>query len=160
MDITYLTEEVIRRLELRIGRRLDWVATNHFNTGLQHSHILINGFDLDGNKFKFPRDEIKTFIRESCRDICTELVGYLTIEERNASYQNMITKNSFTPIDRLLDSYSESGKKITLMNVGILKQGNILHKRLLYLKDLGLVSLDQNTYVPDFFILLKNLNQE
>jgi hypothetical protein len=145
VDIRTLTEEVMKQLEFRTGRKLDWVAADHYNTGLKHSHILINSYDLDGKKFRFDPSEIKSVIRESCRDICTSMAGNRTPQERLISYQNQVSKNSYTQLDRMLDQYVEQGQKITLFNIGRLNQSTLLHKRLLHLKELGLVSLDNRT---------------
>jgi hypothetical protein len=65
VDLTELTEEFIKKTELRLGLKLDWVAANHYNTGKQHTHVLINGFDLRRKIVRFKLEDMKHLLRET-----------------------------------------------------------------------------------------------
>jgi hypothetical protein len=145
IDVKLLTEEFIRRIEWEKGLRLDWVAADHYNTGIKHSHVLINGFDLDRKKVQFDREELSNIYRETLRDICTDMVGYRTLEERQAAYQKQTTSNTYTQLDRQLYNNIIEKDFISLNELSRLKNNELLHKRLLYLKDLNLVSYNSSS---------------
>ena len=70
VDLTDLTKRFITKLELQTGYKLYWQAANHYNTSHPHAHLLINGVDKNGKEITFPKDIVKTFMRETARTIC------------------------------------------------------------------------------------------
>jgi hypothetical protein len=157
VDLTLLTKEFINRLEFRTGYKLDWVATEHYNTGKKHSHVLINGFDLLRRKIKFSPDEIKQIMRESLRDICTDMLGPRTDKERLASNRAQIVSNTYTQLDRDIVNILGESNYLSLYKSHTAAEGSLYYKRLLHLKELGLVRYDPQT---EQFIFLDNWQEQ
>jgi len=145
VDLDILVPELIRRVEFYTGFKLDWVATNHYNTEHPHAHILINGHDLKRNKVNFSQTFLKRILRETCRDICTEMIGVRTIEERQASFQKQITGNYYTHLDKRLNIILDGTDRITFARLCNADGCTLLNNRLAYLQEAGLVEHDKST---------------
>ena len=70
----YLTEQLVKKLEKYSGYQFYWRGAYHYNTSHPHTHLLVNGIDKQGKEIYFPKDIVKTFIRETARELCTSLV--------------------------------------------------------------------------------------
>ena len=98
-DLTALAERFVKKLELQTGYKLYWQAANHYNTAHPHAHLLINGKDKNGKDVVFPRDIIKTFMRETARDICTSQLGSRTKKDMALEREKEIGAARFTKLD-------------------------------------------------------------
>jgi len=145
VDLNILITELIRRVEFHTGFKLDWVATNHYNTAHPHAHILINGRDLKRNKVNFSQTFLKRTLRETCRDICTEMVGVRTMEERKESFQKQINGNYYTHLDKRLNIILSGTDRITFARLCNADGCTLLNNRLAYLQEVGLVKHDKTT---------------
>jgi len=145
VDLRSLTEEFVKRIELRYGLRLDWVAADHFNTGKKHTHLLVNGFDLNRKMVFFKREDIQSVLRETLRDICTEQVGYRTLAERQSAALRQTESNSFTMLDRQLEKMANYNGEIPLNNIIYRTDDCLLHRRIMYLQRLQLAKYDVST---------------
>jgi hypothetical protein len=157
VDLTELTKEFISRLEYRTGYKLDWVAAEHYNTGKKHTHVLINGFDLHRNKIQFKPEEIKHLMRESLRDITTEMIGPRTPQEQQASRRAQTVSNTYTQLDRDIALLLDDHNQMSLYKSHTAEMGSLYYKRLLHLQKLNLAQ-----YNPDSeqFILAPNWQEE
>jgi len=159
VDLRLLVEEFMHRIEIEKGCHLDWVAAEHYNTGNKHAHILINGFDMNRNRVQFGKEDLRNFMRETLQELCTDQVGTRSQEEIHAASERQVTSNSYTGLDRALEYFLSDTNKITLYKAAHLPNGPLYHKRLMYLKELGLVSYnpstDTFTYAPDWKETLK-----
>jgi len=148
VDLNVMVKELIRRVEINTGYKLDWVAANHYNTDQPHAHILINGFDLNRKKVNFSnlgKDYISHVIREHCRDICTEQVGTRTTEEREETYQRQTVGNYFTELDRQIDKFLLNSNRVKFDHLQKAYNSTLLHKRLVYLTDIKLAKYDKSS---------------
>jgi len=143
VDLNLLVEELIRRVEINTGYRLNWVAANHYNTDRAHAHVLINGFDLDRRLVNFDRDFVSHVIRETCRDICTEMVGVRSDEEKMISYQKQTTGNYYTQLDKILNTALDGLDRITYERLCRADNATLLLNRIVYLRDINLVEWDK-----------------
>jgi len=80
-NLTELANRFIAKLEKQTGYQFFWQGACHYNTSHPHVHLLINGIDKHGKEIKFPKDIVKTFMRETARDICTSQIGRRTHKE-------------------------------------------------------------------------------
>lgn len=144
IPLSSLANTFVSSLEMQTGYKLYWVAAEHYDTAHHHVHLLINGTDKDGKDVFFPRDIVKTFMRETARDICTSLVGPRTREDIALEKEGLITANRYTYLDEKLKSRIETG--------GILKKYAVEHndtarRRLDHLTKLGLCRYEDDRYI-------------
>ena len=99
VDLQALTERFVKKLELQTGYKLHWVGANHYNTAHPHAHLLINGVDKNGKEVTLPRDVIKTFMRETARDICTSMIGIRTRKEIEIEKEQAVSAPRYTKLD-------------------------------------------------------------
>ena len=136
VDLTDLTKRFITKLELQTGYKLYWQAANHYNTGHPHAHLLINGIDKNGKEITFPKDIVKTFMRETARTICTSQLGIRTREELDIEKERELTAPRFTKLDQRLKELCFGGYRVDLEGV-TLNREKIL-TRLEYLRTIKL----------------------
>ena len=101
-DLTDLTNRFVKKLELQTGYKLFWIGANHYNTAHPHAHLLINGVDKNGKEVNLPRDTVRTFMRETSRDICTSQLGNRTREELSLEKEKELTASRFTRLDETI----------------------------------------------------------
>lgn len=95
------TRDLISRLSQDLNAELEWVAVAHFNTGHPHVHIALRGVTAAGD-LRLPRDVIKHTIRRNAEDLCTEQLGFRTIDDSFESERREISSLNVTSLDRRL----------------------------------------------------------
>jgi hypothetical protein len=98
-DLKTMAEKFVKKLELQTGYKLYWEAANHYNTAHPHVHLLINGKDQNGKEVVFPRDVVRTFMRETARDICTAMNGPRTSAELSVEREKELEAPRYTRVD-------------------------------------------------------------
>lgn len=83
LDLKKHTRALITRLSQDLNTNLEWVAVAHYNTGHPHVHVALRGVTATGN-LRLPRDVIKHTIRRHAEDLCTEQLGFRTIDNATA----------------------------------------------------------------------------
>lgn len=139
-----LANTFVSSLEMQTGYKLYWVAAEHYDTAHHHVHLLINGTDKNGKDVFFPRDTVKTFMRENARDICTSLIGTRTKEDIALEKEGLLTANRYTYLDEKIKDRIETG--------GILKKYRVeynetVRRRLEHLTKLGLCRYEDDRYI-------------
>jgi hypothetical protein len=87
---------------------------------------------------------VKTFMRESARDICTSLIGSRTKTDMEQEAKAVLTANQFTSIDEALKAYTAEGK----VNLDMVKKNREKYAaRLDHLRALGLCAWEGSGYV-------------
>jgi hypothetical protein len=66
-DLKPFIRDLMRQIEGDLGTRLDWVATDHFNTGHPHTHLVLRGRDERGEDLVIARDYIAHGMRERAK---------------------------------------------------------------------------------------------
>lgn len=99
LDFKKHTRDLITRLSQDLNADLDWVAVAHFNTGHPHVHVALRGVTAAGN-LRLPRDVIKHTIRRHAEDLCTEQLGFRTINDAIESERQEINALHVTSLDR------------------------------------------------------------
>jgi hypothetical protein len=138
-----LAKTFIKKLEMETGKKLYWVGANHYNTAHHHAHLLINGVDKDGREVYFPRDLVKTLMRESARDICTSLIGSRSRGEIAMEKKAALRANRYTFIDEKLKLFM-NGRKV---DCGQIKKDRERYAaRLDHLRTLGICTWKDGGY--------------
>jgi hypothetical protein len=113
-DLTALAERFVKKMEIQTGYKLYWQAANHYNTAHPHAHLLINGVDKEGREVTFPRDVVKTFMRETARDLCTSQLGIRTKDEIALDKEKELTAPRYTRLDDTLKTLCNGGFRVNL----------------------------------------------
>jgi type IV secretory pathway VirD2 relaxase len=116
-DLKPFIRDLMGHLEQDLGTKLDWVAVDHFNTELPHSHIVIRGRDEHGQDLIIARDYIGHGVRARAQALVTLELGPETELERTAKLMNEVGQERFTYIDRTLLGRSKDGI-VVLANAG------------------------------------------
>lgn len=99
LDLKKHTRDLITRLSQDLSTDLEWVAVAHFNTGHPHVHVAIRGVTPVGN-LRLPRDLIKHTIRRHAEDLCTEQLGFRTMNDAIESERREINALHVTSLDQ------------------------------------------------------------
>lgn len=96
------TQIFMRHVERELGRRFNWQAAVHTNTEHNHVHILVNGFDQDGIRFRFPPGFIKNTCRKITSEILTNIYGYRTEEMMSEARRRRVYAERITEFDEVI----------------------------------------------------------
>ena len=99
LDLKKHTRDLVTRLSQDLNTELEWVAVAHFNTGHPHVHVALRGVTPAGN-LRLPRDVIKHTIRRHAEDLCTEQLGFRTVNDAIESERREINALHVTSLDR------------------------------------------------------------
>ena len=58
-SLRHLTRRLLEEMELDLGSKLEWVAADHYNTGLPHTHVVLRGIDECGQELRIARDYLR-----------------------------------------------------------------------------------------------------
>lgn len=98
-DLKPFVRDLMAKMEHDLHTKLDWVATDHFNTGHPHTHIVIAGHDDLGKDLVMARHYISHGIRHRARDLVTRELGAEQPFERAVKLANEIQAMRFTSLD-------------------------------------------------------------
>ena len=101
-ELKDFTQIFMRHVERELGRRFNWQAAVHTNTEHNHVHILINGFDQDGIRFRFPPGFIKNTCRKITSEILTNIYGYRTEEMMSEARRRRVYAERITEFDEVI----------------------------------------------------------
>jgi hypothetical protein len=144
-DLRTLVKSFVKRLELQTGYKLYWQAAEHYNTAHPHAHILVNGADKDGKDIIIGRDIVKTYMRETARDLCTAMIGSRTPSELKSDKEKEAYADRWTKLDEKLKGII-IGNKIYLEYAGGSDKKNRFINRIGHLQGLGLCEWDSGHY--------------
>ncbi|MEO0644188.1 MAG: DUF3363 domain-containing protein [Pseudomonadota bacterium] len=109
-DLKQATRELMARMEGDVGRRLDWVAVDHHNTGHPHTHIVVRGRDARMKDVVIARDYLTKGLREAAEELATQRHGpRRTLEIANAR-QKQVDQDRWTGLDREIETQLEQGR--------------------------------------------------
>jgi len=136
-DLKPLIRKLMAQMETDLGTQLDWVASDHFNTGHFHTHIVIRGVEDTGDELYIAKDYMSQGVRARAEDLVMRDLGPKSVfditERARAEYRAL----GLTSLDReFLDEASESGH-IRAYHPELAKQA-LRAARLQKLRSLGL----------------------
>jgi hypothetical protein len=102
LDLTDATRDMVRRLEVDLGTKLEWVAVEHHNTDNPHVHLVLRGKRDNGQDLRIPEEYVRNGMRRQAEELVTNRLGYRTGEDIHAAQRREITQSRFTGLDRKL----------------------------------------------------------
>jgi len=146
VDTKSLAEQFVKKLEKQTGYHLYWQGACHFNTAHPHAHILINGVDKQGREVNIPRDIVKTFMRETAKDICTAQVGLRTQKDLDREKEQELVALRFTRLDNYIQEISGKTEVSRVSVTEPIKDKERILARLETLRKLKLCTYENNGY--------------
>ncbi|MHB1660009.1 DUF3363 domain-containing protein [Thiomonas sp.] len=107
------TREFMARLGQHMGKDLEWVAIDHYNTGHPHTHVVLRGKD----NLQIAPDLIRNGMRKIAEEIATERLGYKSELEIQKSKEKEVDARQFTGIDRDIQDRQVKGMEPDLTYV-------------------------------------------
>ena len=141
-DLKEPTRELMARMERDLGRRLDWVAVDHHNTGHPHTHIVIRGRDARMRDVVIARDYLMNGLRQTAEDLVTRRLGPRRPLEIAQARGKEVIQDRWTGLDREIDAGLE-GRRIALGEAsgsGARFERDLKLQRLRHLESLGLAT--------------------
>ncbi|PZQ78122.1 MAG: conjugal transfer protein [Variovorax paradoxus] len=138
-DLKGLTRQLMRRMEIDLETRLDWVAVDHWDTDNPHTHIVLNGHTASGEHLVIAPDYMAHGMRQRASEIATEWLGPRTEAEMRQSLLREVDQQRLTSLDRaLIRQTGADGIDFTEASQRDRQRQNVLRARLQRLEGMGL----------------------
>jgi type IV secretory pathway VirD2 relaxase len=108
-DLRAFTRELMGRMEVDVGTRLEWVAVDHWDTDNPHTHLVLRGTDQTGRDLVIDRTYLTRGMRLRARELATEWLGPRTELEILRSEQRDVGQERWTGLDRQLQACAREG---------------------------------------------------
>lgn len=102
-DLKQATRGLMARMEADTGRRLDWIAVDHHNTGHPHTHIVVRGRDARMKDVVIARDYLTHGLREAAEELVTRRLGPRRALEIAETRQKLVGQDRWTGLDREIE---------------------------------------------------------
>lgn len=165
-DLTGYTREVMARAGTELGRPLQWIGVNHWDTDNPHTHIVLRGRDGAGKPLSLPDDFIKHRFREIARDVATERLGARTHVDERRALDREVRGHRPTRLDQQIAARLDPAGKVHMAQLvdsaGRSEVAAAMKARLAELSRLGLAQEGRRgefTLVPDWRARLRALEQ-
>jgi type IV secretory pathway VirD2 relaxase len=140
-DLKSYTRELMAQVERDLGTRLEWVATDHWDTDNPHIHILLRGKDEAGEDLVIAGDYIAHGMRHRAAELATRWLGPRTEREIREGLTHEVDQERWTSLDRTLQRSAQDGTlDLTALSTAIQDREHraLLVGRLQRLGELGL----------------------
>ncbi len=107
-DLKPFVRDVMERTEHSLGKRLEWIAVDHWDTGNPHTHIVLRGRTRDGRALVLPREFVKRGMRHIAREATTERLGERTRVQQREALQREARAHRPTRLDALIERQIEA----------------------------------------------------
>ena len=108
-DLKGYTRDLMARMEVDLGSKLDWVAVDHWDTDNPHTHVVLRGVDDTGRDLVIARDYIGHGLRNRASELATDMLGPQTELERRERMSREVGQERWTGIDRQLAECARDG---------------------------------------------------
>ena len=102
-DLKQATRDLMARMEADTGRRLDWIAVDHHNTGHPHTHIVVRGRDARKKDVVIARDYLTHGLREAAEDLASQRLGPRRTLDIAEARQKQVDQERWTGLDREIE---------------------------------------------------------
>lgn len=99
-DLKTFTRNLMGQMEKDLGTKLDWVATDHWDTQYPHIHIIVRGVAEDGHDLVIARDYISNGMRARAQILITQELGLRTDLEIRHALERQVEAERWTDLDR------------------------------------------------------------
>lgn len=155
-DMKDFTRATMARMERDLGVDLEWVAVDHHNTDNPHVHIILRGRRRDGPDLVLARNYVGHGLRNTARDIATEMLGNRGPEDERLALERETRALRHTRLDQLLESEIKQGGDIRIQAIGRKRESVLraaLRNRVRELAHMGLArerKRDRFRFEPDW----------
>ncbi len=109
LDLERYVQTYMQRIEEDLGRKLIWVAVNHYNTDNPHAHVVIRGVDADGREVLLDPEYVSHGLRHVAQELATRELGPVPALERRARLQREVGLLRYTSLDAALERRAVDG---------------------------------------------------
>lgn len=102
MNLREHVRELMRKMEVDLGTRLEWIAIDHYNTDDPHVHVAVRGVDERGKKLEVDPSYIKEGSRRRAEEIATRELGFRTDRDVAEAFDRQVSQQRYTDLDRML----------------------------------------------------------
>jgi type IV secretory pathway VirD2 relaxase len=117
-DLRTFTRELMEDVERDLGTRLDWVATDHWNTDNPHVHVLIRGRAEDGEDLVISRAYISLGFRDRAAERVTLELGPRSELEIRSALEKEVDAERWTGLDRALRNIADENGGVVDLRPG------------------------------------------
>jgi type IV secretory pathway VirD2 relaxase len=110
LDLTDYIRRLMARVERDLGRKLEWLAVNHFDTDHPHAHIVIRGVDRSGRELRLDRGYISNGLRWTAQELATQELGPRHDLDVERAHAREVTQERFTSLDREIERRTVDGR--------------------------------------------------
>ena len=122
-DLRTFTRELMADGERDLGTRLDWVATDHWNTDNPHVHVVIRGKADDGQDLVISRAYISRGFRDRAAERATLELGPRSELEIRTALEKEVDAERWTGLDRALRSLADENGGVADLRPGAANEG-------------------------------------
>jgi len=99
-NLTGFTRDFMRHMERDLETKLEWVAADHYDTAVPHTHIVLRGKKDDGKDLVIPRKYIAHGMRDLAEELVTKELGYVRQMDAAMKLAAMVPQQRYTLLDR------------------------------------------------------------
>ena len=99
-DLKSFTRNLMDQMEKDLGTKLEWAATDHWDTQHPHIHIVVRGVAEDGRDLVIDRDYISNGMRARAQTLITQELGLRTDLEIRHALEQQVEAERWTDLDR------------------------------------------------------------
>jgi type IV secretory pathway VirD2 relaxase len=103
LDLTAYVRRLMATVERDVGRKLEWAAVNHYDTGHPHAHVVVRGVDRDRREVRLDRAYVSHGLRARAQELATAELGPRHEFEVRRAHTKEVTQDRFTSLDRELE---------------------------------------------------------
>jgi type IV secretory pathway VirD2 relaxase len=140
-DLRAYTRDLVGKMEVELGTKLEWIAANHYDTGNPHTHLVVRGVRDDGKDLVIPRRYMAHGMRRDAQKLVGLELGPVLQREGRVRLAKTITAEHVTELDRTLRDQVRDGEVDLSAPVDKTRvwHKQILQRRLGHLATMGLV---------------------
>lgn len=116
-DLRSYAREVMRRAEMALGTRLEWVAVDHWDTDNPHTHIILRGRHEDGRDLVIPREYVSHGFRAAAQDIATERLGPRGRDDARLALEREARAHRPSRLDRMIEGQLDERGRIRVAHL-------------------------------------------
>ena len=87
-----------------LGRKLEWIAIDHYNTDQNHLHFCIRGIDKEGLEVRIDKGYIKEGARRISKQLLTQKLGLRTDDYIIERREKTLEVKHVTELDRIIEN--------------------------------------------------------
>jgi type IV secretory pathway VirD2 relaxase len=138
-SLRHLTRRLFCEMQTDLGCGLEWIAADHYNTGLPHTHVVLRGVDDRGEELRLARDYLRAGMRlRASKIVALDLAPPIPEDPRHQLFAEA-GKCAPTPLEPRLAALTDTHGSLVLAGRGFDSfNHSLLAARLQTLKSLGL----------------------